>query len=158
MVECKSYVTQITVILTTKLTVLVIHICGVWGCSQEFFPSGITGFKLYLCTKVRDTWKWAWRIWIQAIWILELTICLKRLLNWLHFKNSRRFRNPYDSSKCILIAKTEGKQNCWWEIAWIHLCQAQFQEILHLESLLWQNSLLIRDRDEFFYNRTSKPK
>ena len=55
MVECKSYVTQITVILTTKLTVLVIHICGVWGCSQKFLPSGITGFKLYLCTKVRDT-------------------------------------------------------------------------------------------------------
>ena len=55
MVECKSYVAQITVILTTKLTVLVIHICGVWGCSQEFFPSGITGFKLYLCTKVRGT-------------------------------------------------------------------------------------------------------
>ena len=51
MVVCKSYVTQITVILTTKLTVLVIHIRGVWGCSQEFFPSGITGFKLYLCKK-----------------------------------------------------------------------------------------------------------
>ena len=35
MVKFKIYVTQITMILATKLTVLVIHIRGVWGSSNQ---------------------------------------------------------------------------------------------------------------------------
>ena len=35
MVKFKIYVTQITIILATKLTVLVIHIRGVWGSSNQ---------------------------------------------------------------------------------------------------------------------------
>ena len=37
MVKFKIYVTQITMILATKLTVLVIHILGVWGSSKRPF-------------------------------------------------------------------------------------------------------------------------
>ena len=35
MVKLKIYVTQITIILATKLTVLVIQIRGVWGSSNQ---------------------------------------------------------------------------------------------------------------------------
>ena len=35
MVKFKIYITQITIILATKLTVLVIHIRGVWDSSNQ---------------------------------------------------------------------------------------------------------------------------
>ena len=47
MVECKSYVTQITVIVTTKLTVLVIH--NIPYCTLRFLKVADT--KKYIKPK-----------------------------------------------------------------------------------------------------------